>query len=90
MREFGSEEIPQVGDGHDGIVPEHAGAGIAHYLSDALAHDGLVAMQGASGATGFGIAIAAMLQASMGVSFQFSTLGAKNGRGRGVLLSLAI
>ena len=81
MREFGSEEIPQVGDGHDGIVQEHARPGIAHYLSDALAHDGLVAMQGASGATGFGIAKAAMLQASMSVSFQFSTLGAKNGRG---------
>ena len=81
MREFGSEEVPQVMKRHDGIVQEHARTGIAHYLSDALAHDGLVAMQGASGATGFGIAIAAMLQASMGVSFQFSTLGAENGRG---------
>ena len=68
-------------DGHDGIVQEHARAGIAHHLSDTLAHNGLVAMQGASGATGFGIAIAAMLQASMGVSFQFSTLRAENGRG---------
>ena len=26
LREFGSEEIPQVGDGHDGIVQEHARA----------------------------------------------------------------
>ncbi len=81
MREFGSEEIPQVMKRHDGIVQEHARTGIAHHLSDALAHNWLVAMQGASGATGFGIAKAAMLQASMGVSFQFSTLGAKNGRG---------
>ena len=26
LREFGSEEVPQVGDGHDGIVQEHARA----------------------------------------------------------------
>lgn len=73
------QEVPQVPNGQDGVVQEHAGTGIAHHLPYLHAHGWLIAMQGASGATGLVLAKAAMLQALNGIIQQCLALGAERG-----------
>ena len=68
-------------DGHKGIVQEHARTGIAHYLAYLLTHGGLVAMHGATSATGFGVAKLATLQSLMGIIQQGLALRAVRGNG---------
>ena len=68
-------------DGHKGIVQEHARTGIAHYLAYLLTHGGLVAMHGATSATGFGVAKLATLQSLMGIGEEFLTLGTEGRNG---------
>ena len=68
-------------NGHDGVVQEHARTGIAHHLPYLLAHGRLVAMHGASGATGFVLAKLAMLQALVGIIQQSLALRAERGNG---------
>ena len=75
------QEVPQVPNGQDGVVQEHAGTGIAHHLPYLLAHGWLIAMHGASGATGLVLAKAAMLQALEGIIQQCLALGAERGNG---------
>ena len=75
------QEVPQVPNGKDGVVQEHAGTGIAHHLPYLLAHGWLIAMHGASGATGLILAKAAMLQAQNGIIQQCLALGAERGNG---------
>ena len=75
------QEVPQVSNGKDGVVQEHARTGIAHHLPYLLAHVRFVAMHGAPGATGFVLAKAAMLQALNGIIQQCLALGAERGNG---------
>lgn len=75
------QEVPQVPNGQDGVVKEHAGTGIAHHLPYLLAHGWLIAMHGASGTTGLVLAKAAMLQALNGIIQQCLALGAERGNG---------
>ena len=67
--------------GHDGVVQEHARTRIAHHLAYLLAHGRLVAMHGASGATGLILAKLAMLQTLVGIIQQGLTLGAEGRNG---------
>ena len=73
------QEVPQVPNGQDGVVQEHAGTGIAHHLPYLLAHGWLIAMHRASGATGLVLAKAAMLQSLEGIIQQCLALGAERG-----------
>ena len=75
------QEVPQVPNGQDGVVQEHAGTGIAHHLPYLLAHVRFVAMHGASGATGLVLAKAAMLQALNGIIQQCLALRTERGNG---------
>ena len=75
------QEVPQVPNGQDGVVQEHAGTGIAHHLPYLLAHCWLIAMHRASGATGLVLAKAAMLQSLEGIIQQCLALGAERGNG---------
>ena len=75
------QEVPQVPNGQDGVVQEHAGTGIAHHLPYLLAHGWFIAMHRASGATGLVLAKAAMLQALNGIIQQCLALGAERGNG---------
>ena len=68
-------------NGHDGVLQEHARTRIAHHLPYLLAHGRLVAMHGASGATGFVLAKLAMLQTLVGIIQQGLALGAERGNG---------
>ena len=68
-------------NGHDGVVQEHARTGISHHLAYLLAHGRLVAMHGASGATGFILAKLATLQALVGIIQQGLALRAERGNG---------
>ena len=70
-------------DGHKGIVQEHARTGIAHNLTYLLAHSRLIAMHGATGAAGFGVAKLAMLQTLVGIIQQGLALRAERGNGEG-------
>ena len=70
-------------NGHDGVVQEHARTGIAHHLPYLLAHGRLVAMHGASGATGLVIAKLAMIQTLVGIIQQGLALEAERGNGEG-------
>ena len=79
LRELRPQEIPQMPNGHDGIVQEHAWTRIAHHLPYLLAHGRLVAMHRASGATGLVLAKLAMLQALMGIIQQDLALRAERG-----------
>ena len=65
--------------GHDGVVQEHARTGIAHHLAYLLAHGRLVAMHGASGATGLVLTKLATLQTLVGIIQQGLALGAERG-----------
>ena len=67
--------------GHDGVVQEHARTGIAHHRPYLLAHGRLVAMHGASGATGLVLAKLAMLQTLVGIIQQGLALRAERGNG---------
>ena len=71
------EDVP---DGKHGVAPDHARAGPAHHLPDALAHDGLVAMHGAIGAGRLGLAEHATLQAPASVVVQLDAVVAERRR----------
>ena len=75
------QEVPQVPNGKDGGVQEHAGTGIAHHLLYLLAHGWLITMHGASRTTGLILAKAAMLQTLNGIIQQCLALGAERGKG---------
>ena len=66
-------------NGHNGVVQEHARTRIAHHLAYLLAQGRLVAMHGASGATGLILAKLAMLQTLMGIIQQGLTLRTERG-----------
>ena len=75
------QEVPQVPNGQDGVVQEHAGTGIENHLPYMLAHVRFVAIHRASGATRLILAKAAMLQALNGIIQQCLALGAERGTG---------
>ena len=81
LRELRPQEIPQMHDGHDGVVQEHARTRIAHHLTYLLTHGRLVAMHRTSGATGFVLAKLAMLQTLVGIIQQGLALRAERGNG---------
>jgi hypothetical protein len=59
------------------MAEEHARARVSHHLADALAHLGLIAMDGAVGAGGLFVAKRAAVQAALGVTSQLVTAWAK-------------
>ena len=67
--------------GKNRIVQEHARTRIPHHLAYLLAHGRLVAMHGASGATGFILAKLAMIQTLVGIIQQSLALRAERGNG---------
>jgi hypothetical protein len=60
-------------------LQEHARTGIPHHLTYLLAHGRLVAMHGASGATGLVLAKLAMLQTLVGIIQQGLALRTERG-----------
>jgi hypothetical protein len=66
--------VEAVRQGPDGMAPDHARSRIAHDPANFLALSFLVAMNGAVGASGLGLAIRAFLQAAFGVTHQIITL----------------
>jgi hypothetical protein len=60
--------------GEEGVMQEHARAGVAHHLADLLTFLGLIAVDGAPGAGGFRCPIRAVLDTLMGISFQFKAI----------------
>ena len=58
-------------------IENHAGAGVAHYFADAVAHFGFVAVGGALFAEGFIVAVFTRFKPLVGVGLQLAAAWAK-------------
>ena len=58
-------------------IENHAGAGVAHYFADAVAHFGFVAVGGALFAEGFIVAVFARFEPLVGVGLQLAAAWAE-------------
>ena len=69
--------VQQVQHGQDGVMQEHARAGMAHHAADLLAPAGTVAMHGAPGAGGLAPAKGAALKPFEGIRREASAIAAQ-------------
>lgn len=79
--------LKEIADGGEGMVEEHAGAGIAHDFADAFAHFGLVAMDRAVVAVFLLLAKLAEFQPLMGIFQQLGAFGAQSFPGAMVVVA---
>lgn len=68
---------PQVAQGHEGMVPQHAWPGIAHHGSYACLHVGTIAMHGTKAARRLGLPEGAVRQPSVRIFQQRPARGAQ-------------
>lgn len=79
----------QVAQCRHGMVPQHAGAGVAHHVLDALAHVGTIAVHRTFLAHWLMLAKATVVEAEMGIRQQCLTVGAQSAIRRLAVLAVA-